>query len=358
MFPMYTLRVESIVGQRRAIDSLLRATEGGRRHHAWIFSGPFGVGKYTTAIEFAKTLLCEGSFTGDTNPDLHVIKKEDVVWSNNPALKRRKQTNIPLDLLRERMIGGVTSDGKQHDALVYKTAVRSKEKVFIIDEAELLDEAGQNALLKTLEEPPLGTTVILVTSREDLLLPTIVSRCNDVPFAPLSDDEMRNWVSDLDFKCSPSELSWAVSFSSGSPGLLIESVDSGLPVLAEELADFLLCKKNQSYVDVSATLISFVESNVTRWTKENPNASKESANRRAVNLVLLLFGSAARSHIRGGVNMDSVNVSPDGVVGISLAGLLVDIERELSTNISVKVLLESLAARWSSLSVGDAVFMQ
>ena len=88
------------------------------------------------------------------------------------------------------MIGGRTSDGKQHDSSAYKTPVSGDKKGFIIDEAELLDESGQNALLKTLEEPPLGTFIILVTSRDDALLQTIKSRCQLVYFSPLSNQKL------------------------------------------------------------------------------------------------------------------------------------------------------------------------
>jgi DNA polymerase-3 subunit delta' len=278
---------------------------------------------------------------------LHVIQKEDVVWSKNPLLQRRKQTNIPLDLLRERMVGGKTSDGKHHDSVAFKTPISGNEKVFIIDGADLLDEAGQNALLKTLEEPPLGTTIILVTCREDLLLPTIRSRCQSLLFSPLDDLSMEQWSTEQGFDSSPEELSWALEFSCGSPGLVCEALNTGLPILYSSASRFLSREDTREYTSVSVNIIEFVENSVSMWLKENPNMSKEAANRRATNLVLGMFGLSARGLIRGS--------NPD--VGIAAAAVLVDIERQLSTNISIKVLLESLSARWAHLSMGDAVFM-
>ncbi|HIO20002.1 MAG TPA: AAA family ATPase [Phycisphaerales bacterium] len=338
--------MKNIYGQTRAIDLLMKANDEERRHHAWIFSGPRGVGKCTIAIQFAEHLLRSGDGVGTSHQDLHIIRKEDVVWSTNPSLQRRKQTNIPLDLLRERIIGGKTSDGKHHDAIAFKTPVLGKEKVFIIDEAELLDEAGQNALLKTLEEPPPGTTIILVTCREDLLLPTVVSRCQILPFSPLQEEEMRAWGGGYSGEATPDELSWAIRFSCGSPGLVCEALEAELPILAESIGGFLSLEKLGSYTEVGAKLISFIEKNVSRWVKENPNTSKDAANRRAMRLVLMVFGEAAQKLIREG--------HPDG---ICLAGVLIDIETQLSTNISIKVLLESLSARWASVSIGDALFM-
>ena len=93
--------MKNIYGQTRAIDLLMKASDEERRHHAWIFSGPRGVGKCTIAIQFAEHLLRSGDGVGTSHQDLHIIRKEDVVWSTNPSLQRRKQTNIPLDLLRD-----------------------------------------------------------------------------------------------------------------------------------------------------------------------------------------------------------------------------------------------------------------
>ena len=343
----YTSTIERILGQSKPIETLLRAAQDNRQHHAWIFSGPRGVGKYTTAMAFARLLLNIESGDCSSHRDLHVIRKEDVAWSQNPALQRRKQTNIPLDLLRERIIGGKTSDGKQHDSVAFKTPVAGNQKVFIIDEAELLAEDGQNALLKTVEEPPPGTTIILVTSREDLLLPTIRSRCQSLPFSPLDQFSLNQWSSEEEFGVNSAALSWALSFSSGSPGLVCEAIETGLPELANELFGFLSLQNSTEYIDAYEKMYGFVETNIARWMKDNPNTSKEAANRRAMNLLLLMLSHSVRGCIRNN----------DVEVGVELAGVLVDVEKQLRTNISIKILLESLAARWVNRCVGDAVFM-
>ncbi len=337
-----------VIGQQRAMKILIDSLSNQKRHHAWVFSGPRGVGKCVAAVHFAELILGIDSGLGESNRDIHIIRKEDVVWSQNPALVRRKQTNIPLDLLRERIIGGKTSDGKNHDSVAFKTPTVGKEKVFIIDEAELLDEAGQNALLKTLEEPPTRTTIILVTCREDVLLPTIKSRCQQLSFSPLDACSMQEWLERSSFDASQKDISWAVNFSNGSPGLVCEAIDSGLPELADSLSDFLALNMATQYTSAAAWLIQFVESNVSRWVKSNPNTSKDAANRRAVNLLLLVFGSTIENSIK---NKEVVRRS------ILASGVLVDIEKQLSTNISIKVLLESLCARWEHLCVGDAMFV-
>jgi hypothetical protein len=341
LFSVYT-----VLGQENAVSVIERSLKTDKKHHAWIFSGPRGTGKFTTATQFANIVLQNQNNSG-THPDLHVIKKEDVVWSQNPSLQKRKQTNIPIDLLRERIIGGKTSDDRVHDAVAFKTPVSGKEKVFIIDEAELLDEQGQNALLKTLEEPPKNTTIILVTCRDDLLLQTIRSRCCPVYFSPLSTTAMQKWSENSGLDVSPSDLSWAIKFSNGSPGLVCEAVNANLPQLAGEISGFLNKNNNYDYSPVVLSVANFVDTVVSKKLKQNPSASKESANRRAVEMVLLMFGNASQERIRN---------NPSGS-GIALASIIVDIERQLSTNISIKVLLESLCARWAHLCGGESVFI-
>ena len=336
-----------IVGQKGALKTLRSSLASDRLHHAWVFAGPRGGGKCTTALGFGAEIL--GATVAGNNPDLHLICKEDVVWAQNPALQKRKQTNIPIDLLRERMIGGKTSDGKSHDSVAFKTPRFGNKKVFIVDEAELLDEAGQNALLKTLEEPPAGTIIILVTSREDVLLQTILSRCQQVSFSPLSKLDMEQWAEQSSFDFN-NDLSWALACSSGSPGVACDIFDTKLGELRENISAFLLLQTGYDYVVATQHIIQFIDSCVLYWTKQNSNTSKESANRRAFVLVLLMFSLSARLGIRGvGGSEGECNI------GVLASDILVDTEAQLVSNVSIKVLVESLAARWGNLSAGKFV---
>ncbi len=201
-----------ILGHSAALRVLQNAITHDRVHHAWIFHGPPGVGKFTTAIAFAKRLLegpglfasaeDEAGFEADaawTHPDLHVISKELAAVSNFTSLRNRKQTNIPVDLLREHLVGGWIGSGdskKYIEPPIGKTALSGGGKIFIVDEAELLAREGQNTLLKTLEEPPPKTRLILITAHEDRLLPTIRSRCQlSVAFGPLPQQAVESWLS-------------------------------------------------------------------------------------------------------------------------------------------------------------------
>jgi len=330
--------VETIVGHRDVIADLNRLVKGEHRHHAFIFSGPRGVGKCTAAVVFAKKLLNTDS---DSHPDLHIVRKEDVVWSSNPSLQKKKQTSIPLDLLREKMIGGNTSDNVFHGSFVYKTPTRSNCKVFIIDEAELLGEAGQNALLKTLEEPPPNTTIILISARDDLLLPTVHSRCNPIHFSPLSDQEMLEWAGDSHI-VEKDGLEWILLFAGGSPGLATVAADTNVYQLWCDIEDFIKNPNVCHYTNIVGVILDFVQSYIDHQLHKNKNASKESLNRSSLELILMIFGL----HVRTLLRQDDVDR------GVVLAEVLTDVESQVSTNISIKVLVESLVVRWKQACVG------
>lgn len=327
--------MSGVVGQDEVISSLDALVDCEHRHHAFIFSGPRGVGKLTVAIDFAKNIL---NTSVDSHPDIHVIRKEDVVWSSNPSLQKKKQTSIPLDLLREKMIGGTTSDNVSHDSLVYKTPHQAAGKVFIIDEADLVGEAGQNALLKTLEEPPLNTTIILVTSRDDLLLPTVLSRCTRCYFSELSEQEMVDWI-DEHLECEEEEVGWLLGFAHGSPGLAVEAVDACAYGLSREIVGYIKNPMSCDYVGVVNKILGFTQEFVEQQLQQNPNASKESLNKSSIELVLRMFEMRVRELLR----------QEDVGCGVMLADVLSDIESQISTHISTKVLIESLVVRWKQV---------
>ena len=193
-----------LLGQRAAVRAFGAALARDRVHHAWILHGPMGVGKMLAARLFAGLVLDPDTrpehraafapprgtdearlLDAGTHPDFLVIRKELARHSANRELRERKQLNIPLDLLRETLLGGTDGEGRHHDAAAFRTSTRGQGKVFVIDEAELLEAEAQNALLKTLEEPPGGALLILVAADVDALLPTIRSRCQEFTLRPL-----------------------------------------------------------------------------------------------------------------------------------------------------------------------------
>jgi DNA polymerase-3 subunit delta' len=164
---------------------------GGSVHHAYLFAGPEGVGKERAAVGLAQALTCpekpnEGCGTCSGCTRIAKGSHPDVTWLMPDAERverglagRSDFTGTPSREIRVEQIRG----------LLERIALRgleSKRKVALVVDAHLMNQQAQNAFLKTLEEPPSDTTLILLASAPDKLLPTIRSRCSKVYFGPLS----------------------------------------------------------------------------------------------------------------------------------------------------------------------------
>ncbi len=349
--------MEKILGQGRAIETLLAGLRSGRFAHAWIFAGPRGVGKFTTALGLARIVLDPDAGpdgvvdrAGETSrlidagihPDLHVVRKELARFSVDSTVRLRKQLTIPIDVLRERMLGGLVGE-KFIEAPAYRTAVRGHGKVFIIDEAELLAVVAQNALLKTLEEPPLGTYIVLVTSRPHRLLPTIHSRCRHVAFAPLDDAAMTHWFDAAELDVSGGEREWIVGFCQGSPGTATLAAEYGFHKWHLALAPML----DQLAVGVfpaemGTTMASLVEEFATAWVKRNDNASKRAANDDGARFLFTILAAHARRQLSVAVEQGD---PPEPI--LKVVDLIADAERQLWSYVNVKQVLENLTVQWT-----------
>jgi DNA polymerase-3 subunit delta' len=185
------VRFRDVQHQERALSILRRALRSGRTPHAYLFEGPEGVGKELAARALAARLLC-GSIdrTADADacggcqacrlmaagnhPDFHLIHRGLHKVHPDRSVRISKGLELVVDLIRHFLIEPAASKpslGRQH--------------VFVIRQAERMNDQAQNALLKTLEEPPGQTRLVLVTASAERLLPTIRSRCQRVPFGLL-----------------------------------------------------------------------------------------------------------------------------------------------------------------------------
>lgn len=199
--------------QPRVRDFLARAVASGRASHAYLFLGSPGSGKLDAAWALAQALLCaEEAIPGAcaacddcvrvarrTHPDVHYYAPESA--TGYLIVQTR-------DLLED----------------VALSPIRAKRKVYIIDRAEQLRANTANALLKTLEEPPESVTFILLGTSSDVMLPTIVSRCQCVPFRPLSTDESTTAVARAT-GLPPARCRMAVAVA-GSPARAVEFLKS------------------------------------------------------------------------------------------------------------------------------------
>ena len=189
--------------QDRALSILRRTLASGRTPHALLFDGPDGVGKEMAARALAAKLLCENVpgqagfqaglgfaaesadadfepcgdcrscrlFAADTHPDFHLIDRSLHKLHDDPQVRRSKGLFLVIDVIRDFLIAHSSS-----------APSLGRRRVFIVRDAERMNENAQNALLKTLEEPPGNACLILVSSAAGRLLPTIRSRTQRIPF--------------------------------------------------------------------------------------------------------------------------------------------------------------------------------
>ena len=176
-----------IVGQGIIKEQLQGAIRSGKIGHAYIISGEGRSGKEFVAKTFAQALLCENPvITGDTGieacGECHSCKQAKAL--SHPDIiyvTHEKPNTIGVDDVRQGI--GETVQIKPYSG---------QHKIYIIEEAEKLTAQAQNALLRTLEEPPEYVVFLLLTTGTGTLLPTIISRCNVLQMRPVQDDEMRD----------------------------------------------------------------------------------------------------------------------------------------------------------------------
>jgi DNA polymerase-3 subunit delta' len=167
---------KDIQGQDRAIGLLRRALDRDKVHHAYLFSGPDGIGKKKTALEMAKALNCrQPGPEGGCDSCTSCLKIEKNCFPDLVHLKPEK-TQITIDQIREL-----------EEQLTYPP-FGGRYRLILLDKASDLNVWAANAFLKTLEEPPSGNVFVLLVNDPGQLLPTLVSRCLLVNFSPLSPD--------------------------------------------------------------------------------------------------------------------------------------------------------------------------
>lgn len=214
----------NLLGQAAAEASFLTAYNAGRLHHAWLMTGPRGVGKATLAWRIAKFLLATpdadgGMFappppTSLDLPDSPILHRINALSESRLFLLRR-----PYDDKAARLRAEITVDEvRKMKSAFTLSAADGGHRVAIIDAVDDMNTAAANALLKLLEEPPARVTLLLISHQPARLLPTIRSRCRELRLLPLAPDLMADALTQAGGDVAPADRIALAELAGGSVG--------------------------------------------------------------------------------------------------------------------------------------------
>lgn len=338
--------------QDAAVRQVQRALHVDRVPHALIFSGPEGVGKEMLALRLAAVLLCGdpqetrpptedprspstwlnacgrcvdcGLFAAGNHPDYHRIYRTLNKLHPEKVIQNRKAVDLGVEVIRHFLI----------DPIGHRPA-RGRAKVYVVAESDRLSSGAQNALLKTLEEPPGHSYLILLSSSGDALLPTTRSRCRRIQFRPLPVDFVAEKLVE---KCgvSPSAGRFLAELTSGSLGLAIQRAEEGL---LERVPALLRAVEHSAKDPLSgARELLGLSEEIAKESKRAPGdalADKTTVGRRAQCLVLSVVSTILRDVLRRTVGYPPAACEDEAIVW-SLA--------EVSSSNGVESAIRQLAA--------------
>ena len=231
----------NVIGQASIKEHIKKSLHTGKISHAYIFYGEKGSGKKTLADLFARALQCEAE--GD-KPCNQCISCKQALNRNQPDIiyvQHEKPGNISVDEIRKQV---------NNDIAIKPYS--SERKIYIIDEAEKMNVQAQNALLKTLEEPPAYATIMLLTTNLEAMLQTIRSRCVTLTMKPVPDVELQRYLM-RDVQVPDYKASICAAFARGNVGRAKElAVSPEFDELKEETLQLIKSLSEKSLSDLSA----------------------------------------------------------------------------------------------------------
>lgn len=241
-----------IFGHKQAINFLQNSIEQDKLAHAYLFYGSRGLGKKMIADYFSRSIFCtslEQKPCGECQACRLVAKK---AYLDFYTLGKDGQ-ELSADNVREFM----------HS--LQMANILGAKKIAIIYNAENMNIFGANALLKTIEEPPANTYIILISDNINLLPATVISRCQLLKFQALKKNEMEQWMDNFDF--NDQERQTIINLSFGKPGLALQLMQENLEPWKKS-CDFIL--------SLLASNTFNIMQNIEKWfvnlKKENPEA--------------------------------------------------------------------------------------
>lgn len=265
---LHVPRWPRVIGQHRVKNNLLAVIKSGRLPHAYLFIGNEGVGKDAMALEFARVLLCsargeEACDTCQSCQSLNSMQHPDVRFITAlPTGKGEDKEDGPLDKLSAADISAIQeqyrlkAENPYHRISIPRanqikinsvrdlrresamSSLYKGRRIFIISNADEMNDASMNTLLKTLEEPPPDTLIILTTARPELLLQTIISRCQTVRFEPLREQEIEQALVEREH-VENSQAALVARLANGSYIQALELLQTDVGEMRTQVLDFV-----------------------------------------------------------------------------------------------------------------------
>ena len=204
-----------IIGHNQIVDHLKNAIRMGKVSHAYILNGESSAGKMMLAEAFAMALQCE---SGNDESCMNCRSCHQAAERNQPDiiyLTHEKPNVISVDDIRHQL----------NNDIVIKP-YSSKYKIYIVDEAEKMNVQAQNALLKTIEEPPAYGVILLLTTNADAFLPTILSRCITLNLKSVNEDLIKDYLMKK-YQIPDYQADVCAAFAQGNVGKAIQLASSG-----------------------------------------------------------------------------------------------------------------------------------
>ncbi len=367
-----TITWPRVLGQKRVKLQLQSVLKSGRMPHAYLFHGPEGVGKDAMAIELARVLHCqtggsEACGVCDSCERLNTLQHPDVRFITAlPVGRDEDKDDSPLDKIPPEEVKAIQAELMEKGKDPYRritipratgikinsireirreaplSSTGNKRRVFILSRADMLNAVAAHTLLKTLEEPPANCMLILTTANREELLPTIISRCQQVRFDPLTEEQIQGALVQRD-KVDNSHAALLARLSGGSYTRAQELLGDDLMRERDDVLEFVRRTVAGHHVDVAKIIDGVAEEkNRARVT-------------RFLHLLLLWFRDALVLS-RGGaiINVDQQEPLQKFVARYpetNIPDILGEIERAISLverNIYIKLVLYNLAGQLKS----------
>ncbi len=331
-----------ILGQDAAISWLTRAYQSDRLPHGLVFAGPPGVGKATTARALAALYLCPNPtgvtpcgkcescrlMAADNHPDFaNVYRQLRRIEKKDAAAK-----DLSIDVIRQYLVAPAN----------LKPAL-NHGKVFVIEEAELMNAAAQNSLLKTLEEPFGRTLIILLSDQPESLLQTIRSRTQTVRFHALEPALVAKELHDRSI--DPATAKQAAELAEGSLGTALKWIEDGVIPFARQLHqhldDLLAGHPPDNLADFFKTA---AEAYAKKQVERDENTSLDQAKREALSLYLRLAAQRFRRLLKESDDAGDLDLACTAIESIARA------DDYLDANVSIPIIFQQLALALTRLS--------